>query len=549
MRAGFIASFVTTLTFSGAVFAQSGAKLVIVENFAPKAGFALETDDAQVLSKAGCLEALTRIDFDGRLQPSLASEWKQVAPDSWEFTLRPDVKFQNGQPLTAHAVADALNLALKAPAPSRGFSPRVIKSVEAVSDKVVRIVTPAASNLTPFRLANPNTGILAPAAYKDGKIDPVGNCTGPFTLTYVNVQQNLLLKRNDAYWGEKAAVAQAEVRFIPDANVRATQLRTGEAQIARTLPATSLATLKKTNGLKVFSAPTPRTSGLLINNKKAPLDNAKVRQAIQAALDLNGIAASIYEGTVEPAIGPFAPAEPWAPKGAAPAALNVAKAKALLAEAGIRPGSLKLELFAYNEKGEFKDVAAIVQEQLKAIGIEASIRAADYAALEPDILAGRYDLALLSRSHLTDVADPAGYLASDYGCKGGYNLSHYCDPEYDARLEAAAAESDPAKRYVDLSANWPRSCRRRPVNAFLIHETGHDASSSEGPELPPASAGTLHADDADQARLTQGWPAGHAPAGEHRLGAGAADAAPCHRFRREFRHVAFRLPSTRRSWP
>lgn len=478
MRAGFIASFVTGLTFSGAVFAQTGAKLVIVENFAPKAGFALETDDAQVLSKAGCLEALTRIDFDGRLKPSLATGWTQVAPDTWDFTLRPGVKFQNGEPVTAQAVAGALNLLLKAPAPSRGFSPRLIKSVEAASDGVVRIVTPAASMLTPFRLANPSTGILAPAAYKDGKIDPVGHCTGAFTVTQVNGQQNILLKRNDAYWGEKAAIAQAEVRFIPDANVRATQLRTGEAQIARTIPATSLATLKKASGLKVFSAPTPRTSGLLINNKKAPLDNAKVRQAIQAALDLNGIAASIYEGTVEPAIGPFAPAEPWAPKEAAPAAFNVAKAKALLAEAGVQPGSLKLEIMAYNEKVEFKDIAAIVQEQLKAIGIEVKIRVAEFAALEPDMLAGRYDLALLSRSHLTDVADPAGFLDSDYGCKGGFNLSHHCDPDYDAKLALAAAESDPAKRYA-IYGELARKLQEKAVNAFLIHETAHDATSSK----------------------------------------------------------------------
>ncbi len=478
MRIGFIASFFTTLILSGTALAQSGAKLVIVENFAPKAGFALETDDAQVLSKAGCLEALARIDFDGRLQPSLAVSWAQAAPDTWDFTLRPNVKFQDGQPLTAQAVAAALNQVLKAPAPSRGFSPRLIKSVEAVSETVVRVITPAASSLTPLRLANPNTGILSPAAYKDGKIDPVGHCTGPFAVTQVNAQQGLLLKRNEGYWGGRAAIAQAEIKFIPDANVRATQLRTGEAQVARAVPATSLAALKKASGLKVFSVATPRTSQLLINNRKALLDNAKVRQAIQAALDLNGIAASIYEGTVEPAIGPFAPIEPWAPKGAAPAAFDAAKARALLAEAGVKPGSMSLELLAYTEKGEFKDVAAIVQEQLKAIGIEVKIRVAEYAALEPDMLAGRYDLALLSRSHLTDVADPAGFLASDYGCKGGYNLSHHCDPDYDARLDVAAAESDPAKRYA-IYSELARKLQEKAVTAFLIHETGHDAVSAK----------------------------------------------------------------------
>ena len=217
---------------------------------------------------------------------------------------------------------------------------------------------------------------------------------------------------------------------------------------------------------------------MLINTKKAPFDKPKVRQALQAALDLKSIAASLYEGSVEPAIGPFAGHEPWAPKGAQPAAFDVAKAKALLGEAGIAPGSLTIELLAYSEKIEFKDLAAIIQDQLKAIGVTVNIRLAAYNAIEPDMIAGKYDVALLSRSHLTDVADPLAFLTSDYTCKGGYNLSQFCDAAMDEALAKATNEPDTAKRH-QIYAAAAKALQEQAVNVFIIHERGNDAVSSK----------------------------------------------------------------------
>ena len=458
--------------------AQAQGKIVIAENFAPKAGFALETDDAHVLTRSGCLEAMARVDFDGSLKPALAASWTQSSPTTWEFTLRQGAKFHDGQPVNAESVAAVLTATLTAKTPSRGFSPRVVKSVEAAGANMVRVTTPSPSVLVPFIMASPNTGILAPSAFKDGKVNPVGTCTGPFVITAVDGQQGLKVKRNDVWWGGKVTLAEAEIKFLPDANVRATQVRTGESHIGRSVPASTLATLKRGPGTSVVSIDTPRTSQLLINTKKAPFDNPKVRQAMQAALDLKGIAASLYEGSVEPAIGPFAPHEPWAPKGVQPAAFDVAKAKSLLAEAGVQPGSLTIELLAYSEKIEFKDLAAIIQEQLKAIGITVNIRLAAYNALEPDMLAGKYDVALLSRSHLTDVADPLAFLTSDYTCKGGYNLSHFCDAAMDEALSKATNEADAAKRHL-IYAAAAKTLQEQAVNVFIIHERGNDAVSSK----------------------------------------------------------------------
>jgi peptide/nickel transport system substrate-binding protein len=448
--------------------------IVVAELFAPKAGWALETDDAFVLTKAGCMEMLARVDFDGSLKPSLAVSWTQSSPTSWDFTLRPGVMFQDGRKLDADAVVGALNNVLRAAAPARSFSPRFVTKVEALSLDVVRISTPAPSVLVPFRLASPNTGILSPAAYAGGKVNPLKACTGPYAVVEEIPRQLLKLERNAAYWGDAPGYAKAEIRFIPDGAVRGTMAHTGEAQSATSLPVTSL----RDPGpkLTVMSMDLPRITSLYLNTAKPPFNDVRVRQAIQAAIDTKAIAASVYEGLAKPAVGPFVPGAPWTPTGAAPVTQDLGKARALLAAAGIAPGSLKIELLAYAERPELPDLAAVLQAELAEAGIPVTIRVAAYAALEPDLLSGNYQAMLLSRSHLIDVADPSGFLIADYTCKGGYALSHFCDPALDAKLDATAAVTDPAQRYP-VYAEIAARLQSEAVSVFLIREQQRDAVS------------------------------------------------------------------------
>ena len=190
-------------SFNAALNAALAAdgRLVVADPFAPTAGWALESDDAFVLTRAGCLEALARVDFDGNLVPVLAESWQQISPTEWDVTIRGGVRFQNGEALTAAAVAEALSHVLGADAPARAFSPKVVASVVATGDMTVRITTPKPSVLLPHRLAAPNTGILAPAAYSGEQVDPVGTCTGPFRIVEHHPRQAVRLERNADYWG------------------------------------------------------------------------------------------------------------------------------------------------------------------------------------------------------------------------------------------------------------------------------------------------------------------------------------------------------------
>ena len=455
--------------------AADTSQRIVVDNFrAPVANWALESDAAYILSLSGCLETLTTYNkAEGAVLPSLATEWEQTSPLDWDFSIRQGVKFQDGSDFTADSVVAALNHVLDAKVPARAFNRTMITSVTTVDAQTVRVSTPAENPLVPYRLASVNTGILAPAAYKDEGVDPLGHCTGPFTPVSQKAKQSLTLDRNENYWGGDVQLAGAEIRFITNGATRAAQVQTGEADISLSIPVASLAALKADDGVSVLGADSPRTATMYMNNGRAPLDNVDVRKAIRDALDLEALAASVYEGAALPATGPFAPSEPWAGEKQEKQQQNLEEARKLLASAGYT-AERPLEIIAIVERAEFADVAAVIQENLKNIGMPVTIQSKEYASAEPDVLSGNYDMLLSQRNRLIDIADPIGFLTADYTCKGTYNLSHFCDPEYDRIIAAAATTVDTNERYK-LYAEAGQILKDKAVNAWLVNEQATDA--------------------------------------------------------------------------
>jgi peptide/nickel transport system substrate-binding protein len=452
--------------------------VVYAEFTAPLAAWAPETDDGILLSRAGCLETLLRYEADGTLTENLATAWEQADPETWEFTLREGVEFQDGTPMDADAVVGALQHVLDAKTPARSFNPDVVSGVEAVDASTVAITTPAADVLLPLRVASPNTGILAPKAYEGRQIDIQGTCTGPFTVVDEAPRQSISLERNDSYWGDPPGIATAEVRFIVDGATRVTQIQTGEAQIASAVPAVSLSTLEGDGNIQVQSLQAPRTTVMLLNNSRPPFDDPLVRQALQHAVDVEAIAGSVYEGGAAPAIGPFSPDDPWAPADAEAVASDQAEAESLLDQAGVDPSTLSFDLIAYNDRPEFGDLAAVIQDQLGQLGITVKIKTGEYASFEPDMLSGDFDAALLSRGYLIDLGDPVGYLTSDYTCEGGYNIAHYCDPEVDAMVSEAAGTEDSEARNA-IYAQVAEKLQGDAASVFLVHESLVAATRSD----------------------------------------------------------------------
>jgi peptide/nickel transport system substrate-binding protein len=454
---------------SGEEGAGGGGHLVYAEQFPPAAAWALETNDAHALTRAGCLETLLQNGFDGELEPMLATEWEQVEDTAWDFTLREGVSFQDGTPVDAEAVAGALTHLLGVETPARAFNADVIAGVEAVDEATVRITTPKADALVPMRVANPNAGILAPKAYEGEQIDIVGTCTGPFTVTEEVPAQSLSMEANEDYWGGEVTLDSAEVRFVSDGAARTTQLRAGEAQIAKSIPVASLATLEGDSNLEVEQLGLRRTTAMVLNNSRPPFDDPLVRQAIQKAVDTQAIVDGVYEGAGTAAVGPFGPDTDWAPDDAEAVSANLDEARALLDQAGVDPESLSFELQAYVERPELPDAAAVIQAQLAELGVKVEIKTGESAGLEPGWIEGDHDAALVSRGYLVDVADPGGYLVSDWTCEGGYNLAQYCNSDTDQQIQDAVAIEDTDERnaaYQELATKL----QEEAASVFLVHE-------------------------------------------------------------------------------
>ena len=143
----------------------------------------------------------------------------------------------------------------------------------------------------------------------------------------------------------------------------------------------------------------------------------------------------------------MAPTEKWANTELAGYPYDPEKAKALLAEAGYEPGQLTVRLWTYPARANLPLSAVAIQDMLSQVGINVEIKIAQYDPMVPDVLAGKFDMFIVSRNHANETYDPAGYFASDYSCNGSYNLNLWCDKSFDELLDKATAMTDLDARY------------------------------------------------------------------------------------------------------
>ncbi|MBV7699204.1 ABC transporter substrate-binding protein [Streptomyces sp. TRM70350] len=389
----------------------------------PRSGLSPLSDDAFKLSRWSTAETLVKLDAEGNAQPALATEWTQSGK-SWTFTIRDGVTFHDGTELTAEAVVNSLTKAATA-----SPKPRILDGVDltakADGDKVT-VTTAVEDPLVPQRLSSPQLSILAAKAYKGKAVNPVDAGTGPFELTKVNGAVSASLDRYDGYWGKKAKAPGIDVKFVPDGTARAAALRSGEADIVEAIPVSQAAVLDQD---LITEVPMPRTNTLYLNTEKGVFKDASLRAAAREAIDAESIVKGVYEGRADVAEGLLGPALPWASELRTP----VTRA----AEAG-EPNGRTITIGTYTDRSEMPEVAATLQQQLQKAGFKVKLDVREYANIESDAMAGKFDAFILSRATVLDSGDPAAYLYSDFASDGGFNLSQFADKEVDKALKKAA---------------------------------------------------------------------------------------------------------------
>lgn len=467
-------------------------RIAVALQFSPRGGYAVDSDDAFLLSKMGVTETLVGVGPGGTGAPRLAASWQQVDPLTWRFALTPGVVFADGTPMTPQAVAASLTRVAGA-----ASVPRAIRGVGLVAEPDgadgVRVRTQAPDPILPLRLTSPNTAITAGPGVPG--TPPAG--TGPFTVTAANGVQGVELARNERFRGPRPQLAGVEVRYVTDAAARVLALRSGDVQIAEGIGAQSVLELQNTSGVTVDTVASPRTLTLHLSQAGVFAD-PRLRAAVAAALDRNVLGDQVLAGAGVPATDVFGPAVPWGSTARPPAA-DPARARALLAEAGRGPGNpLRVGLWTYPNRPELTELVPAIQAMLGEAGIGTDIRVADYASIEPDLLAGRYDMMLLSRTYLGDTPDAGSYLTTDHTCAGSYNIDRYCSPGFDALVASLGGISDPPARQ-QVFREAAAVLQRETVGVPLTHSrtstahreiTGYVGDPQENILLTPAIART-----------------------------------------------------------
>jgi ABC-type dipeptide/oligopeptide/nickel transport system permease component/ABC-type transport system substrate-binding protein len=423
-------------------------------NLDPTSGAAVATDE---VVHGNIFEGLVRLDRDGAVKPLLATWW-EVAPDglTYTFHLRDGVRFQDGTPFDANTVKFSLDRAIAPTSTNvQKQALSVIRQVEIVDPRTVRLhLTQADSNLLSV-LAWGDAVMVSPRSASALATAPIG--TGPFKFAGWRRGDAVTLVRNDAYWGSPAKLRQVVFKFIADPAAAFAAIKTHDVDAFPDYPAPeNLAQLRADPSLKVISASSEGEVILAINSRSGPLADVRVRRAIQHALDRRAIIDGAMYGYGTP-IGSHFP-----PQNASYVDLtglyphDVAKAKALLAQAGYPNGlTLTMKLPPPNYARRSGEIAA---SQLAAVGIKVKIENLEWAQWLDQVY-GRHAFDLSVVSH----AEPMDYGIYD---KTDYYFGYHSDA-FHGLIETLKATTDEGQRTVVLQ-QIQRKIADDAVNGFLF---------------------------------------------------------------------------------
>ncbi len=398
---------------------------------------------------------LVRFDAKLNLLPDLATKWTQSKDGlTWTFTLRKGVKFHDGTPFNAEVVKYNFERFLGPEKPLKAsLHTPIIKSVEVVDEFTVKfnLKVPFAFFLN--NLAHSATAMVSPAAHKkwgkDLTLHPVG--TGPFKFVEWVRGDRVVLERNDEYYEGKPRLDKIIIRTVREDSARVLGLEAGDYDLIVRIPPEEVGRLMREGRVRIYAEQSNRALRIGINASKKPLDDVRVRQALNYAVDKESIVKNIYQGlgaVIPTMVGPlntgYAPVKGYS--------FDPAKAKKLLAEAG-HPNGFKTTL--WTPKGRYlKDfeLAQAVQQQLAAVGVEARLESFEWGAylslLRRPKDESKHDLYLIGWSPSTGEARWGIYpiTACSQWRPSGSNDSFYCNKQVDDMIDKAVAATNLKER-------------------------------------------------------------------------------------------------------
>ena len=320
-------------------------------------------------------QRLFKIDNNGNIIPEIAEEATKVDEKTTLIKIKKDLFFSNGEPVTVDDVLFSLNRAKESPRMTQDFY--MIESFEKVDDSTIKVKTFYEAGNLLHKLASMGASIMSKKALEENETNIVGS--GMFKLKEWVAGDRLVLERNTYFKDANSNIKEIVIKFIPEANSRMIMLETGEVDIAESLLPLDFQKISKEDD-KFVSVEMQSSSNMFIgfDLRDKHLADKRVRQAIAYAINNEDIVDSIYNGSATVATSPIPKITTGHNENSNPYTQNIEKAKQLLAEAGYADGfNIVLNV---NEDNQRVDTAVVIQDNLKAIGINVEIKTYQWAS-------------------------------------------------------------------------------------------------------------------------------------------------------------------------
>jgi dipeptide transport system substrate-binding protein len=415
-----------------------------------------------------------------KVVPGLAESW-QVSDDglTYTFKLRKGVKwhsnagFKPTRDFDADDVLASFNRMWKDTDPFHKVSggsydyfgdmgmPSLLKSIDKVDDHTVKFTlnhpeAPFIANMA-MDFASILSAEYMAAMLKAGtpeKVDQVPIGTGPFSFVAYEKDAVIRYKAFPAYWGGKQKIDQLVFAITPDASVRYAKLKKNECQVMPYPNPADLPNIRKEANINLLSQEGLNVGYLAFNTQKKPFDDKRVRMAVYLAIDKKAILDAVYQGAGKAAVNPIPPTIWSYDKSIKDYPHDPAKAKQLLADAGLANG-FETDLWwmpvqrPYNPNA--KRIGELIQADLEKIGVKAKLVSYEWGEYRKRLQAGEHQMGQLGWTG--DNGDPDNFLYNLLGCDaarpGGSNIAKWCDKDFNDLLVKAKETAD-VKQRTDL---------------------------------------------------------------------------------------------------
>ncbi|WP_372617862.1 ABC transporter substrate-binding protein [Falsiroseomonas sp.] len=417
-------------------------------------------------------EGLTQIDEQLQVRPALATAWRLVDANTWEFDLRQGVRFHDGTPFTARDITATYARVPTVPNSPALFTPfiRPIKEVQILGEHRIRIITNTPTATLPLDVARvlllaEKDANQTTADFNAGRV----NGTGPYRFDGWRNIENLAITRNDTYWGDRAPWERVELRTITRDPSRVAALLAGDVDAIDLVPTADKARITGDQRFQLFSGPAAVVHYIALDSARAespfvagrdgqplpnPLRDRRVRQALSMAIDREAITQRLMEGSATPA-SQFLPSSiQGTSPNLRPTPFDPNRARALLAEAGV-PQGFRLTLHATTDRyPKDAQIAQAVAQMWTRIGLQAEV-----AGVAGQVFFGQASRqtysAFIAQYGTNEAGEGPRAVVHSFEAGRGYgaaNRTRYSNPEVDALIQAALSEIDPEKRQTKLHA-------------------------------------------------------------------------------------------------